>query len=687
MTRLVFDHSPFWILPAFAAGLGYAWLLYQKKSGWSTTTNRMLFALRATGSSLVFLLLLGLVLRLTEVSYEKPVIALVVDNSASVRETTDSAQRLQMIRNLQLLGDGLQEKGFEVVTRSLTGEAVTGFSHPTSDLAGAIRNTLADLEGRKISSLVLVSDGIYNSGTSPLYQQLPVPVYSVGVGDTTQRRDLVLKQVIYNKITYQGNEFPLRAEVAVKSLPDQPVTIRVRQGSRVVGEQTQRSNAGLLTFDFRLTATETGLQRYEVQVLPAQAEVTTRNNQASVFIDVVEGRKKILLVASAPHPDIKALGSVIEKNANYEWHVHIPGVSKPNPEILKPGFADLLIVHGVVDASGKWPLAALTQLAPGAMLFIVTSRSNVRQLATLPIPLGFEPTGQRDEATPVINTAFRGFDFSENINATFSRYPPAVVPFGRFTYPPTAEVLLHQRIGSVATDRPLLLTSEQGQQKTGILLAENFWRWRLGEFADRESTAGFDELFSKLIQYLSTREDKRKFRSFAVQPEFTGAAPVQIESQAFNDLFEPIFGQTIDLVVLDENQQRASYQYVTSPGNTRLRLGNLAPGIYRFTASTVLNGKRETAGGQFLVTEQQAESLNLTADFSFLRELSRQTGARFYTSGQFETLQQELAQKPAQAIVRAEDNFKPLINLKWIFALVVILISLEWFIRKYSGGY
>ncbi|MFN7750217.1 MAG: hypothetical protein ACK5OO_14875 [Cyclobacteriaceae bacterium] len=687
MTRLLFDHSPLWLFPAIAAGLGYAWLLYQKRAGWSATTNRILFTLRATGATLLFLLLVGLVLRLTDVTYEKPVVAIVVDHSASVRETTDSIKRQAMLNQLQAMQAQLDENGYEVVMRSLTGMPVGQFDHPTSDLAGAIRSTLADMEGKKMSSLVLVSDGIYNSGTSPLYQQIPVPVHAVGLGDTTERKDLVLKQVIYNKITYQGNEFPLRAEVAIKSLPDQPVTVRVRQGNRVLSEQTQRSQAGLLTFDFRLTATDKGLQRYEFQVLPLRDEMTTDNNRANVFIDVVEGRKKILLVANAPHPDIKALASVLEKNANYEWYVHIPGVSKPNPDVLKPGFADLLIVHGALESGGKWPLSTLEQLKPGATLYIITARSNLRQLSSLPIGLAFEPTGQRDEATPLVNGGFVKFTFSENLNGIFAQYPPATVPFGRFNFPPTAEVILLQRIGSVATDRPLLLTAETASGKSGVLLAENFWRWRLGEFADRESTAGFDELFSKLIQYLSTREEKRKFRSFAVQPEFSGAAPVQIESQVFNDLFEPIYGQTIDLVVQNENEQRTSYQYVTSPGNTRFRLGNLPPGIYRFTASTLLNGQRETAGGQFLVSEQQAESLNLTADFSLLRELSRQTGGRFVAADQLARLQQEHTQQPAQSTVRAEDSFKPLINLKWIFFLVVVLIGSEWFIRKYSGGY
>ena len=76
----------------------------------------------------------------------------------------------------------------------------------------------------------------------------------------------------------------------------------------------------------------------------------------------------------------------------------------------------------------------------------------------------------------------------------------------------------------------MLLTYDDNSRKVGVLVAEGIWRWRLNEFAESDKTEAFDEVFSKLIQYLSTQEDKRKFRCFPVQNEFTDAEPVIFES-------------------------------------------------------------------------------------------------------------------------------------------------------------
>jgi hypothetical protein len=64
-------------------------------------------------------------------------------------------------------------------------------------------------------------------------------------------------------------------------------------------------NRSLLDFDFQLDATEKGIQRYDISVKPNSLESNKRNNFSSIFIDVVEGKKKIVLIAPAPHPDIK----------------------------------------------------------------------------------------------------------------------------------------------------------------------------------------------------------------------------------------------------------------------------------------------------------------------------------------------------------------------------------------------
>jgi hypothetical protein len=247
--------------------------------------------------------------------------------------------------------------------------------------------------------------------------------------------------------------------------------------------------------------------------------------------------------------------------------------------------------------------------------------------------------------------------------------------------------LLYQRIGSVTTDRPLLFSWEDENKKIAALVGEGFWRWRLSEFADNGNTEIFDELFSKLIQYLSTQDDKRKFRSFPLQNEFSEAEPVVIESQVYNELFELVYGNTIQLELHDEQGRITNYSYTTSPGGSRYRIGGLKEGVYRFRASTKLNDKMEEVNGQFLVKSQNLEAQNLTADFSLLRKLSLETDGKFYHADQLSVLASDLEKTKAASLIHSDETFNQLINLKWVFFLLLILISAEWFLRKYMGSY
>ncbi len=691
MQRLLFEHSPYFILMCIAAGVGYAFILYTSNYTWSKRTNQILFALRLIVVSFLAFLLLGPILKLITNEYEKPTWVFLIDSSTSVGEVIDSLGQLKLTATLSETKSSIENSGYEVKWEDLAGNDVTAIkaNGPTSDLNRGIQNIINEFEGRNLAGIVLLSDGIYNSGASPLYTPVRVPIYSVGLGDTTERLDLILKNVAFNKVAYQGNKFPLKAQVLMQGIENQEVSVSVlKDGKVLVNEKKNTGTKSLIDFDFQLDAAEKGIQRYDISVKPLDQESNKRNNAMSIFIEVVDGKKKIVLVAPAPHPDIKALRAVVEKNSNYEFIVHIPGVANADAGYLKPGAAELVIFHQVVDMAGR-TLPILNSLSKGSssILVMIGSQTNLRQLPAHQIPLQFEGRGQWDEVTPIVNNEFRDFGFSENSNGVFSRYPPVQVPFGKFTYPPKANVLLYQQIGSVATDRPLLLSWEEGERKMAVLIGEGLWRWRLNEFADNGNTEMFDELFSKLIQYLSTLEDKRKFRSFPLQNEFSDSEPVVIESQVYNDLFELVHGNTIQLQLRDEQGKVINYSYTTSPGGSRYRIGGLKEGVYRFKASTTLSDKTEEVNGQFLIKAQNVEAQNLTADVGLLRKLSSETGGKFYNAGQLSILASDLEKTKAASLIHSEETFNQLINLKWVFFLLLGLISAEWFLRKYLGSY
>jgi hypothetical protein len=692
MRHLLFESSPLFIFLCAAIAIGYASVLYRSKHTWSKRINQVLFALRAILVFFLSILLLGPVIKLITNQFEKPSWVFLIDSSSSVAEVVDSTSQIQLTSQLDLVRKSLQQEGYEVKWTDLTGNTLEKITYtaPTSDLNKGIQNVIQEYEGRNLAGIIIVSDGIYNSGLSPLYTPVRTPIYTVGLGDSIARVDVVLKNIAFNKVAYQGNKFPIRAQVLLQGLLNQEVVVSVsKNGKSISTLQKNSTDKSFLDFDFQLDATDKGIQRYDVSVKPVEGESNKRNNAASIFIEVVEGKKKIVMIAPAPHPDIKALKTVVEKNANYEFILHIPGTAEADPAVLRAGGAELYIFHQVIDQLGK-TTALFKNLykSNSSVMLMIGANTSLRQLQANNVPIQFESfNGQWDDVTPVINNNFRDFGFSENSNGVFARYPPADVPFGKFSYPPSANVLLYQRIGSITTDRPMLLTWPDNNRKIAVMIGEGMWRWRLNEFADTGNTLFFDELFSKLIQYLSTLEDKRKFRAFPLQNEFSDAESVVIESQVYNDLFELVYGNTIRIEVRNEQNELSNYSYVTSPGSSRYRIGGLKEGIYRFKASTTVNNKTEEASGQFLVKTQNLEAQNLTADFNLLRKLATETGGKFYNREQVGNMTNDLQQTKVASLIHSEETFNQLINLKWVFFLLLALISAEWFLRKYLGSY
>jgi hypothetical protein len=693
MKRIIFESAPEFIVLCLILGLGYASVQYLKtKQPWSKTINWVLFGCRAVLVSFLAFLLLGPIVKQINNLFEKPLFIVLHDNSASIQEATDSTVLRKLEQNITETNNILEAKGYESAVQDLSGQDVTGFRYnaTSSDLNSALKRISNRYEGKNIAGVVLVSDGLYNAGLSPLYSTYNFPIHTVGIGDTSERSDIAIKNIAYNKIAYQGNKFPLRAEVQVRNLNAQPITVSLFKRGRLVDRQTRNSTGDqLMVFDFQPQADEQGIQKYDIQVENNPNEYTTKNNRSSVFVEVVEGKKKILLVAVAPHPDIKALREVIDKNTNYEFLLHIPGVSEQQASVLRPDNIDLAIFHQSPDLRSK-TTNIFQSFASGktSLFFILGQLSDLPGIARQNMPVKFENAPRDfDEVTPVVNPAFSNFSLSAETNSLIASYPPVSVHYGKIQIPLSATPLLYQRVGSVSTEKPLIAIDVRDSRKIAFMLGEGLWRWRLNEFDRTENTAAFDEVFGKLIQFLSTTDDKRKFRSYPLQQEFSDTEPVVFESQVYNDIFEPVYGNTIEIEITEESGKKSEYTYVTSPGNIRYQIGGLKEGVYRYRSRTVINQKREEVRGEFAVVERQIELQNLTADFDMLRKLAANTGGKFFKAGETDALKNYIQQTQAQSVIHSEETYDSVINLKWVFWLLLLLISAEWGLRKYHGSY
>jgi len=639
--------------------------------------------------SLLCFLLLGPLLRQIQNHFEDPTIVIALDDSSSLSQVTDSTLLASVETQLSDLGNVLS-RDFHVVYRTLgedeEAESLgnSGFAHPESPLANLLSDIKADYEGRNLAAVVLASDGIYNQGPSPTFDTYAYPIHTLGLGDTIPKRDLNLQAVFYNQIAYQGNRFPLVAEISNEGFAGNSTQVQVIQNGQVLASQSI-SFAGpsqVQEVQFLLDATQEGLQRYTVRVSPLAEEFTTQNNQRSVYLDIVEGREKVLIAAASPHPDIKAIRAALEKNANYEITTFIPGLNDWEADKY-----DVVILHQLPSARIGIPVPVRRLLEEGASTwFIWGSQTNMQAFNQLNSVLEVGVRGnQRDQVTPIFQPNFARFRYSEENQGLTNRYPPVTVPFGGVALKNAGEVLFYQRVGSIDTNKPLWVFSTEEDNKQAVTLGSGLWQWRLQEYARTENQEAFDELVSKTVQYLSSKEDRRKFKVYPISNEFTESQPVILETEVYNDIYEEVYDQNIALSLRREGGDEITYSYTTSAANTRYRISGLEEGIYQFSATTSVDGEILTSTGAFTIKDLQLESLNLTANHALLRTLSEDTGGLYTTD--YQELSNQLSNTPAQALIHTSEQFLPLVNLPWVFFLVLVLLTLEWVVRRYYGSY
>jgi len=695
--ELKFDHSPWYILLCLLAGALFAFILYQKKGPWSKQLNYLLATFRFILVSILAFLLIGPFLKLIKNTIEKPTFVFAVDNSQSIAAVNDTSSLVNLMQNLRDVSDALAEKDYNIEIRLLDDvEPVfdsVDFTSQSTNLSRLLADIQNNYEGRKLGGVILVSDGIYNRGVSPAYKLFNFPIYAVGLGDTVPKADLNLQATYYNKIAYQGNKFPLLAELGYQGFTGNNVNVKVSHKGKTVASKRVNLNdeSGIVSVEFLLEAKEQGNQHYIISVDELPAEFTNVNNVQHAYIEVVEGKEKILLLAAAPHPDIKAIKSALEKNKNYEV---VEVIDNVNPEEINqvatnPKQFDLVILHQLPSKTGTFN-SFLQQLDNSATFkwYLVGNQTNLQSLNRSTNLLSIQAlNNQKDNVTPVLNVDFGRFKVDAMIQDVLNSYPPVTVPFGKISLSGEAEILLYQRVGNITTNKPLLAVSTKASGKSAIMIGEGLWRWRLQEYANTDSHEVFDDLILKLVQYLSTKEDRRKFRVYPGKNTFTENERVVFETELYNDVFELIYGNKISLKITNEQGETSSFTYVNNENNNQYSIGNLDQGVYQYTASTSIDNETLTSSGEFTIEPLQLEMINYTANHDLLRTIASNSEGSFYLPSQIDQLKDDLATKNVKGILYAQEDFLPIINLPWVFFLLLTLVSTEWFVRKYHSSY
>ena len=268
-SELIFQ-TPYWfIIFCLVAGAAYAYFLYQPVASWGKKLNYLLAFFRGLVVSLICFLLLSPLVRKTETSVDKAKIVFAIDNSESVKNYGQP-----LLKQIADASASLESAGFEVSVQTLDKNGKVSapdsirFDQNKTDLSGLLQTVKSNFEGRNLTDVILLSDGIVNQGISPSYNRFPFKVNTIAVGDTVPDLDIRIKDVISNRIAYLGNEFPIRAEIVANGLAGKSTTITLKQNGRVISSQNVviDGQSYFKSFDFKASSNQKGVQHYTLEL-------------------------------------------------------------------------------------------------------------------------------------------------------------------------------------------------------------------------------------------------------------------------------------------------------------------------------------------------------------------------------------------------------------------------------------
>ena len=610
---------------------------------------------------------------------EKPKLPVLIDNSSSIGELGQKenvSALLQKLKENTTLNDKFDVSYYSFGNDFKENDSLS-FEEKNTNISKALTSA-NELFKNQTAPTIIITDGNQTLGNDYEFSSATFKnqIYPVILGDSIKYTDLKIEQLNTNRYAFLKNQFPVEVILNYSGTSSVKSEFVVSQGASTVyrANVSFSENESSKTLNFTLPANSVGLQKYTAQILPLADEKNKTNNSKQFAVEVIDQATNVLVVSKITHPDLGALKKAITTNEQ-----RTVAFKKPAEAVTALNDYQLVILYQP-DRSFASVFSEIEKLNKNTWVisglqtdwyFLNGAQDNFNK----------EASNQSDDVQAELNSNYGTFAV-EDIG--FDDFPPLHSEFGALTISVPNEVMLEQTVSGIANGNPLLATMEINGKRDAIWDGEGFWRWRARSFIETESFQSFDDFIGNLIQYLAS--NKRRSR-LEVNSEtfYYNNSLIKISAQYFDKNYVFDNRASLNITVKNtETEKQTIFPMLLRNNYYEIDLNSLPAGEYNFTVS--VTNEAVASSGNFTILDFNVEQQFLNADVSKLQRVAQNTNGKAYFTTQSDSLIQSLVENTNyQNIERSEQKVVPLIDWKYLLALIVLALAAEWFIRKYTG--
>jgi len=546
--------------------------------------------------------------------------------------------------------------------------------------------------------VIIISDGIFNNGGNPLYKAklFESPFMTIGIGDTVQKKDVVIDRVFYNEKAMTDAVNPIRVSVSAHNIPSGIINVNLLREGSVTSSKTINVLNAEQTSDitFEVTENKPGTVRYKVEAEQLPGEITYKNNYTNFLIDYIENKINILFLSGGPGYDNSFLSDIFKRIKNYHTTVKTvknAGEFYEGPIDFKSlGDYSAIVLQGFPTA--QFSSEVISSLSSKVkennipLIFFASRNTEYKRLDLFEDLIPFSIARVSGDENLFSPRAVSGMD--NELKDVLSEIESAPQIFKNVTG-------VQQKVGSevLMTDKasgePMLITRIAGKTRSAAFLGYGLWRWRLNEKSDYEKTA--EKFIMGLVNFTISKEKKSKFLVYPSKNIFDYTEDIKYYAEVYDDNYSPVRNAVVrGKITSNGSTVQNNIPFAYNDNRYEAVIPPIKSGDYLFEADAETNNIFYAKGeSRFLVDSINTEFLITKSNFENLRNLSSNTNGRFFTgSDKPREITEYLASLEQISSGMSESGTVTYTNLwenKYILLIIIGLFSVEWFIRKRSN--